>query len=283
MPSLGGLSYVAAMRLAPWLSLCVLAASCGREPLTADPDAGAALDERDAGVVDAGLEDADAGLDAGIDAGVGAALDAGPTMSADAGLGIDGIVFVHGINGSLNDWNTMVDRFKSDGWPADRLIARTYSDPSWGCNGTNATQLSVWIQDLAGRGATRIAIVAHSMGGLSSRHYLQRLGGTSSVEVFITLGTMHHGLSNPCLSPLPVCVWQELCQSGPFITGLNSPPATPGPTKWVSIFSTGDTTVPVTSAQLTGAQNIQLTGLTHDGVNGLQNSPLVYQHVKDSM
>ena len=262
----------------------LLAASCGREPVTAETDAGMdqadsglTLEERDAGTADAGQ--ADAGVDAGFDAGV----DAGTTMSPDAGPGIDGIVFVHGINGSLTDWNTMVDRFKNDGWPADRLIARTYSDPRWGCNGTNANQLSGWVQELAGRGATRIAIVAHSMGGLSSRHYLQRLGGTSSAVVFITLGTMHHGLSNSCLSPLPVCVWQELCQSGPFITGLNTAPATPGPTKWVSIFSTGDTTVPVASSQLIGAQNIQLTGLTHDGVNGLQNSPLVYQHVKDSL
>ncbi len=107
-------------------------------------------------------------------------------MSLDAGLGIDGIVFVHGINGSAGDWNTMVDRFRNDGWPADQLIARAYSDPRWGCNGTNANQLSGWVQELSGRGATRIAIVAHSMGGLSSRYYLQRLGGTSSVALLVT-------------------------------------------------------------------------------------------------
>lgn len=269
------------MRLSLWLSLCVLVAACGREPISPEvdagqADAGSASEGRDAGTADAGQ--ADAGVDAGIDAG----FDAG-SIFPDAGLRIDGIVFVHGINGSSSDWTTMVDRFKNDGWPADRLIARTYSDPRWGCNGTNATQLSGWVQELASRGATRIAVVAHSMGGLSSRYYLQRLGGTSSVVVFITLGTMHHGLSNSCLSPLPVCVWKEVCQSGPFIADLNTAPATPGPTKWVSIFSTGDTTVPVASATLIGAQNIQLTGLTHDGVDGLQNSPLVYQHVKDSM
>lgn len=240
-------------------------------------DSGIALEEPDAGAPDAGQPDAGSELDSGIDAGIDAGL------PADAGLGIDGIVFVHGINGSGSDWNTMVDRFKADGWPDNRLIARAYSDPRWGCNGMNATQLAQWVQEIQGRGATRIAVIAHSMGGLSSRHYLQRLGGTSEVVVFITLGTMHHGLSTSCLNPLPVCVWQELCETGPFITGLNTAPATPGPTRWVSIFSTGDQTVPVASSQLIGAQNIQLTGLSHDGANGLQNSPLVYQHVKDSM
>ena len=242
------------------------------------PDAG----EADAGPPDAGQPDAgqpDAGQsDAGqSDAGQ---PDAG---AVDAGLAVDGIVFVHGINGSSADWNTMVGRFKSDGFPDSRLIARSYTDPRWGCNGMNATQLSAWVQELAGRGARRIAIVAHSMGGLSSRYYLQRLGGTSSVAVFVTLGTMHHGLSTSCLSPLPVCVWQELCQTGPFVTDLNMAPATPGPTVWWSIFSTADQTVPAASARLVGATNIELQGLAHDGANGLQESQLVYQHVKDAM
>ena len=216
--------------------------------------------------------------DAGVtvdDAGVSEPPDAGPPP-------VDGIVFVHGINGSASNWDVMVNRFKADGWPDDRLIANTYADPRWGCNTANATQLAAWVQELKSRGATRIAVVAHSMGGLSSRYFLKTLGGTADVAVFTTLGTMHHGLSSPCFSPLPVCVWRELCTSGTFLLDLNAAPATPGPTAWTSIFSDGDDTVPTSSSRLTGATNVLVPGLEHDGADGLQDSEVVYQHVLES-
>jgi len=139
------------------------------------------------------------------------------------------------------------------------------------------------VQELSERGAQHIAVVAHSMGGLSSRHYLQRLGGTSSVDAFVTLGTMHHGLLSPCLSPVSVKVWDELCLAGRFITALNLAPATPGPTRWVSIFSRGDLVVSTDSARLDGAQNVELSGIGHDGSNGFQRAASVYQHLKEAL
>lgn len=38
-----------------------------------------------------------------------------------------------------------------------------------------------------------ISIVAFSMGGLVSRHYLQQLGGAARCETFITISSPHHG------------------------------------------------------------------------------------------
>ena len=263
-----------------WAALATVAwcvACGGGRAVTVDAgfDAG---NEVDAGQPDAGPHDAGAPDAGAADAGP---PDAGPP---DAGASrVDGIVFVHGIKGSGNDWKVMRDRFIADGWSASRLIAETFADPSWGCNTTNASRVSSWVAQLKADGAQRIAIVAHSMGGLSSRHYLKALGGTADVAVFVTLGTMHHGLSSPCLSPLPVCVWQELCESGAFIAALNAAPATPGPTAWTSIFSTDDGDVPVKSSTLQGANNIQLMGITHSGSNGLQDSAVVYQHVVDAL
>lgn len=206
----------------------------------------------------------------------------GPSDSTarTAGPAIDGIVFVHGISGSAADWDTVVQRFEADGWPADRLIARSYADAKWGTNTENAAQLALWVQELSARGARHIAVVAHSMGGLSSRFYLQRLGGTSSVEVFITLGTMHHGLLSPCLSPVSVKVWNELCLAGHFITDLNSAPATPGPTRWVSIFSSSDSVVSAESARLANAQNIEFSGVAHDGY---QRADDVFERLKEAL
>lgn len=211
------------------------------------------------------------------------AAEAQDALSGGDGTTVDGIVFVHGIAGSGSDWDTMVERLKNDGWAEDRLIAGSLADPTWGSNTRNAEQIAAWVQELADRGAQRIAVVAHSMGGLSSRYYLQRLGGSSKVAVFVTLGTPHHGLITSCLSPVPVRNWQELCAWGPFISDLNTAPATPGPTRWVSIFSTSDAIIAASSSRLDGAQNIELEGIGHDGKKGLQRSALVYQRLKDAL
>jgi triacylglycerol lipase len=241
---------------------------------------------RPAGATDAATPDAGADLDAGAspDAGerdAGATADAG--LTSDGGVPVDGIVFVHGINGSSADWSVMVGRFADAGWPADRLVANSFRDARLGCNTDNATQVSGWVQTLKQRGARRIAIIAHSMGGLSSRYFVKSLSGTTDVSVYVSLGTMHHGLSTPCLNPLPVCVWKELCESGPFIAALNAAPPTPGPTVWFSYFSDGDTTVPMASSQLTGATNLLIPGLQHDGPMGLQNSEVVFSRVVEAL
>lgn len=213
----------------------------------------------------------------------------GPTSAAGAESArsadepVDGIVFVHGIAGSGADWNTLVERFRRDGWPEDRLIAGSLSDPTWASNKRNAEQIDQWVKELSERGAQRIAVVAHSMGGLSSRYFLQRVGGTSRVAVFVTLGTMHHGLFSSCLSPVPVRPWQELCAWGSFLADLNKAPATPGPTRWVSIFSSDDAIVSPGSSRLEGAQNIELEGIGHDGANGFQRSALVYERLKHAL
>src|SRR5262249_38771543 len=158
-------------------------------------------------------------------------------------------------------------------FPYERMIAESFPDTHWGCNVDNAVLVQGWVDQLYAMGAHRVAVVAHSMGGLSSRYFMKDLNGTSKVSVYVTLGTMHHGLDSPCLSPVPVCVWQELCAVGSFIADLNATPATPGPARWVSIFSHDDMTVPPTSSELIGAENIELSGLDH---GDLPNSEMVY-------
>jgi triacylglycerol lipase len=236
--------------------------------------------------LDAGVPDAAASSSAIPDASVppdAAVVDSG-TGVPDAGMMTtlpDPILFVHGINGAAENWTTMVERFVADGWPRERLMARTFPDPSWGCNVDNAALLQTWANELmTTTGTTRIDVVAHSMGTLSSRHFVKILMNLGVVNTYVTIGGMNHGLWQPCLSPLDVCVWKELCSTGPFITALNAAPTTPPPTTWVSIYSDADTKVPATSSELEGAENIMMTGLMHDGPDGLQESPLVYAEVK---
>src|SRR3954463_6783353 len=80
----------------------------------------------------------------------------------------DPILFVHGWNSSSSTWNTMVSRFQADGWTASELNNWSYN---WHqSNATTASQIQTKVnQILASTGATKVDIISHSMGGLSSR------------------------------------------------------------------------------------------------------------------
>lgn len=207
--------------------------------------------------------------------------DAG-VADADAGeLVHDPVVFVHGINGSSEDFKVMIGRFILDGWPQDRLSAIDYPDPSLGCNVDNAETLRQHVQSfLAQTGAKKFDLVAHSMGSLSSRKFVRDLGGAAVVSTFVTLGGPHHGIASACLNPIDMCPTKELCATKPFLTALNTAPLTPGPAIWVSMFSHADKTVPWESSPIDGAENIPFDGIDHDGANGLLERPEVYAQVK---
>jgi triacylglycerol lipase len=204
--------------------------------------------------------------------------------SPDAREGVDGtvvavdaptaaarvpILFIHGINGKAANFDALIARLVADGWPTTEQFARTFNDPSWGCNVDNAATIGQWVDEIrASTGAAKVNVIAHSMGTLSSRHFIKALGGTAKVERYITLGGMHHGLSSSCAATFPgaPCVWRELCETGTFVQALNAPPATPGNLHWVSIFGTADETVPNASSQVIGAENIAIPNVTHEGL-----------------
>ena len=193
------------------------------------------------------------------------------------------VILVHGINGSSKDFATMIQRLVADGWPASWIYAFDAKDPSWGCNVDNAAALETLAEKAMKETCqSRIDVVAHSMGSMSSRYWIKNLGGQDVVNTYVTLGGMHHGLSSPCWAPgfLGVCVWQELCETGAFIAQLNADPATPGKLHWVSIYGTADQTVPNDSSHLDGAENIPIDGVEHDGANGLQEVEAVYIEVR---
>jgi triacylglycerol lipase len=179
------------------------------------------------------------------------------------------ILFIHGINGSAADFDAMIARFTARGWPANYLAAHTFEDPAWGCNVDNAATIQTWAAELAAStGATQIDVVAHSMGTLSSRYFEKNLGGTVTTRTYVTLGGMHHGLDSSCSPdfPLKPCVWTEICSTGDYVAQLNADPATPGPSRWISIYGSADTTVPNESSILTGAENIMIDGADHIGL-----------------
>ena len=109
------------------------------------------------------------------------------------------ILFIHGVNGNLHNWDIMIEHLKEDGWPDNYLFAYDFEDPKWGCNRDNADTIAMWVQNiLQTTGEPRIDLVAHSMGTLSSRYYVKNLGGHEVVNTYVTMGGQHHGLRSPC-------------------------------------------------------------------------------------
>jgi triacylglycerol lipase len=261
------------------LAIVLFVASCGDEPARssspADADPADSYAAKDAGEADA---------QPAPDAGEADALPDFDAAAPDAGIDPSSpprpVLFVHGLNGSSAEYQVMIDRLVADGWPPEYLRAIDFDDPRWGCNADNAQQIAEAVASLmADTGEPRVDLVAHSMGALSSRHYLKNLGGTEHVNVYVTLGGMHHGVASACLNPLPVCVWQEICTTGDFVTQLDQDPATPGELFYVSIYSTGDSTISNESSMLDGAENIEVMGVEHAGPDGLLEHEMVHPHV----
>lgn len=269
--------------------LCLLFAAliaCGEAQGPSALDGGVGADAAaDLGVgVDLGLPSPDAGEHPDAMSLDAVTLDAEPVdlgvPDPDAGIEREPVIFVHGIGGSSAEFEVLKARLVADGWSPDRLYALDYPSPRWGCNVDNAEFLRQRVEEiLAATGARRVDLVAHSMGTLSSRYFLERLGGLAQVSTYVTLGGLHHGNRSACLNPLPVCVWQELCPTNPYLTDLNMEPIDLGPVHWVSICSRSDDTADLETCRFDPAENIEVDGVDHAGANGLLEHVIVYPHL----
>lgn len=110
-------------------------------------------------------------------------------------------------------------------------------------------------------GAARVHLVGHSMGGILARCYLQQRDGAAPVAACVTIGSPHHGSK---LAPFAVSkLGRELLPNSQLLARLNSGPL-PAGVQFTAIYSRHDNIiVPVESARLEGADNVELSGLGH--------------------
>ena len=199
------------------------------------------------------------------------------TAPAASAAAAEPILFVHGWNSSGSIWNTMIGRFQSDGWTAAQTNAWSYNTAQ--SNVTTAGQLSTKVdQILSATGASKVDIITHSMGGLSSRYYLKNLGGTAKVDEWVSLGGPNHGTQTAYL-----CFWNTSCfemQPGSsFLNALNSGDETPGAVNYGTWWSPCDEVInPDSSVPLSGATNTQTACLGH---SALYTDATVYGQVRD--
>lgn len=191
----------------------------------------------------------------------------------------DPILFVHGYLGSSANWDTMRSRFKLDGWQDFELYAYNYSFIS--SNASSAAEIRDQVDDIIRKtGATKVDIIAHSMGSISSRYYLKNLGGTDRIDAWVSLAGPNHGtdaVENQNCGTTPC---REIIPGSAFLVALNAGDETPGPlVRYATWRSPCDgTIIPTESVILFGATNNLSACVVH--FNFLTDQT-VYQQVRD--
>jgi triacylglycerol lipase len=114
-------------------------------------------------------------------------------------------------------------------------------------------------------GYERVHVIAHSMGGVIARYYVQRLGGDARVHTLVTLGTPHGGTQVAHLVPLPIV--RQLRPGSDLVREL-ARPAHECRSRFVAIWTDVDQLIyPKQNARIDhpdlGAQNVLLRGAGH--------------------
>ncbi|AXB42580.1 esterase/lipase family protein [Amycolatopsis albispora] len=187
-------------------------------------------------------------------------LGAAPSAAEPAGR--EPIVFVHGLFGSPANFDTMSLRFRLSGYPASELVAFSYN--STGSLTTAANQLATTIQQtLAATGARKVDLVTHSLGGLPSRWCVKFLGGTATVDDWISLGGPNQG-GAPGTCPAPgTTACDQATQGSAFLAQLNGGDPTPAPVAHTTFASPCDTVVDEDWTTLDGATHVDVGCVSH--------------------
>ena len=203
---------------------------------------------------------------------------AGAALTPAASLAVDPILFVHGWSRSASDWNTMKANFEKDGWSKKQLRAYSYNTST--SNKTTAeTTVKSEVEALKkNTGASKVDIIAHSMGSLNTRWYIKFVaGGEANVDDWVSLGGPNHGtdFANLCFSA--ACV--EMRQGSTFLSELNAGDETPGAVNYGTWWSPCDEIInPDSSVPLSGATNTQTACISHQS---LTTDATVYSQVRE--
>jgi triacylglycerol lipase len=189
----------------------------------------------------------------------------------------DPILFVHGWSESASLWNTMISRFEKDGYPKSYLSAYSYNTSQ--SNKVDAEkEVKSHVETLLkNTGASKVDIIAHSMGSLNTRWYIKFDGGESKVDDWVSLGGPNHGTetANTCIST--AC--EEMRVGSKFLSELNAGDETPGVVNYGTWWSPCDEIInPDESVILSGATNHKTACISH---TALTTDETVYKEVRE--
>ncbi len=181
------------------------------------------------------------------------------------------VILLHGLFQNRSCMFLLRWRLRVAGY--DRVV--TVNTPPWHTLEQMLDTVTATVERVhAGCGHPRVALVGHSMGGILARGYLQLRDGAGKVAACITLGSPHAGSK---LAPFAISQHgRDLLPGSALLTRLQTAPL-PENVQFTAIRSRHDNIiVPPENAMMTGAVNVELTGLGH---TALLFSPRVAQAV----
>lgn len=154
-------------------------------------------------------------------------------------------------------------RLRSAGWPAERIAAVTFRDPT-GSNREHADEIARAVDFLLRRtGAEKVDVIAHSMGGLATRLFL--MDHPDAVRRVVFMATPHRGTLSAYLAFGEGR--HEMIPGSAFLDSLNAAPAVPEGVEALTVRTFLDThIVPGTSATLPGVPDVTVCCATHEGL-----------------
>ena len=167
------------------------------------------------------------------------------------------VLAVHGYLCNSGSWWWLRRRLERAG----HCVASVDLEPLFGSIDGGVERLRGRIEEVCAQtGAERVAILAHSMGGLVARGVLAR-HGASRVACLITLGSPHHGsllaaagLGRNAAEMRPGSAWLAATDALPLPAGLAAS----------AIYSLHDNfVVPQAAQRFAGAENVALKGIGH--------------------
>lgn len=197
-------------------------------------------------------------------------------VTASAAESHQPVVFVHGWSGASWNWAYFEESFAADGWADEDLWAWDYDSSL--SNVVIAEQLADQVDEvLAATGASEVDLVTHSMGGLSSRHFLKFLEGTAQVDDWVSIGGPNHGTNAAYGCFETSCL--DMRFGSEFLTNLNAGDETPSGADYATFWSPCDEVInPDSSTIVEGATNTRVSCIGHLSLLG---SAEVYSGVRD--
>ncbi|QLE98171.1 lipase family alpha/beta hydrolase [Neptunomonas phycophila] len=149
------------------------------------------------------------------------------------------VLFVHGISGSGHDWLYLIEHLDQE-----RIQSWIVQYPSGIRLGLLSKTLSESVNELqAIHNFDEMIVVAHSMGGLVSRGFIndqQARGDANSISTFITISTpwLGHNAASMGVKHAPVAVpsWFDMVPDSPYLAALHDQ-ALPSDMDYYLLFS----------------------------------------------
>lgn len=194
----------------------------------------------------------------------GAGLPLAPVAAAAAAAAHPPVLLLHGFVDNRSAFALLRRSLSRHGWTHVQAVNYSPFTPDLR---SAAEQLGAHVERACAQsGRDRVDIVAHSLGGLIARYYVQRLGGDARVRTLVTLGTPHSGTrAVPAFTPHPLA--RQMRPGSPVLTELAA--SAPGcRTRFVAFWSDLDQLmIPVGAARLEHAdlltENVHVTGIGH--------------------